>query len=222
MFTEPHRFINVQPFAEEYAPLKDIPITTTATVWTDSNNNSYLLLFHQALFFGEKCLAQSLICPNQLRANGLIVNDVPRQFDPQSNHSIDVPDADLTIPLSLQGIISGFHTEKPTPRDLEDLPRIVMTADAPWHPASDSFANAEEKFKVATATATVCNGDQNSIAASSVPCMLAAFQTYDTAFHAGNPELDADANGDELYNWMIAAVRVSGKKCINLHRWERI
>ncbi|KAL7573487.1 hypothetical protein ACA910_019807 [Epithemia clementina (nom. ined.)] len=83
-----------------------------------------------------------------------------------------------------------------------------MTADAPWHPASDSFANAEEKFKVAAATVTVRNGNQNSIAASSVPRMLAAFQTYDTAFHAGNPELDADANGDELYNQMIAAVRM--------------
>ncbi|KAL7558231.1 hypothetical protein ACA910_016111 [Epithemia clementina (nom. ined.)] len=88
------------------------------------------------------------------------------------------------------------------------MPRIVMTADAPWRPASDSFAHAEEKFKVAAATATVRNGDQNLIATSSVPRMLAAFQTYDTAFHAGNPELDADANGDELYNWMIAAVRM--------------
>ncbi|KAL7562848.1 hypothetical protein ACA910_002465 [Epithemia clementina (nom. ined.)] len=168
MFAEPHRYITEQPFVEEYAPLKDIPITTAATVWTYSNNILYLLLFHQALFFGEERLVQSLICSNQLCANGLIVNDVPQQFDENSSHSIYIPDDDLTIPLSLQGVIRGFYTHKPTPYDLEDLSHIVMTADSPWQPYSSTFATTEENYKAAAAT-VACNGDQNSIAASSVP-----------------------------------------------------
>ena len=45
-FREPDRYITVSPFSEEYKPLERIPVTTTATVWTDAHNNSYLLLFH--------------------------------------------------------------------------------------------------------------------------------------------------------------------------------
>ena len=68
--------ISVHPFAEEYKTLWNIPIATVATVWTDSKTQSYLLVFHKALFFGNH-LQHSLICPNQLHANGITIHDVP-------------------------------------------------------------------------------------------------------------------------------------------------
>ena len=117
MYEKPTRYVDVRPYSEEYKPIKNIPITTVATVWTDvPNAKQYLLLFHEALFFGDR-LQQSLICPNQLRANGLIVHDVPRQFDADSTHSIRVPDSDITIPLELKGIMSCFETRAPSDED---------------------------------------------------------------------------------------------------------
>ena len=203
-FREPDRYITVSPFSEEYKPLERIPVTTTATVWTDAHNNSYLLLFHESLFFGDR-LSQSLICPNQLRSNGLIVHDVPRQFDPYSTHSIRIPDADLTIPLEMSGVISGFATTKPTPEELESLPRIVMTADSVWHPHSSTFAAAEEKANASNASA-VRQVDPNSIAASCVPRLVAAVRSYDETY-GYCMELENDE--DELCNRLVAAVRVS-------------
>ena len=203
-FREPDRYITVSPFSEEYKPLERIPVTTTATVWTDAHNNSYLLLFHESLFFGDR-LSQSLICPNQLRSNGLIVHDVPRQFDPYSTHSIRIPDADLTIPLEMSGVISGFATTKPTPEELESLPRIVMTADSVWHPHSSTFAAAEEKANASNASA-VRQVDPNSIAASCVPRLVAAVRSYDKTY-GYCMELENDK--DELCNRLVAAVRVS-------------
>ena len=39
MFDKPERYVNVYPFAEEYKPLEDIPITTAATVWTSEQGS---------------------------------------------------------------------------------------------------------------------------------------------------------------------------------------
>ena len=58
---------------------------------------------NEALFFGDR-LSGSLLNPNQLHANGLIVNDVPRQFDARSTHSIHAVTKDgekIAIPLTL-------------------------------------------------------------------------------------------------------------------------
>ena len=80
MIAEPHCYISVHLFLEEYKLIKDIPIASTATVWTDDDNQSYLLVFHEALFFGTR-MSSLLLCLNQLHANGLTVQDVPKQFD---------------------------------------------------------------------------------------------------------------------------------------------
>jgi hypothetical protein len=63
------------------------------------------------LYFGER-LAHSLICPNQLQSNGMTISDVPKQFNQNFKHSIDVPDKEFTIPLEMRGVISFFDSHK--------------------------------------------------------------------------------------------------------------
>lgn len=93
------RTVNVSPFSEEYKSFTDIPIATLATAYEDlSTGEVRILILHEALYFGER-LSHTLICPNQLRNHGIIVDDVPRQFNNTSTHSIYVPDHDLRIPL---------------------------------------------------------------------------------------------------------------------------
>jgi hypothetical protein len=44
--------------------MKDIPIATAGTVWTQPGTGEmYLLVIHQCIFFGQG-LKHSLICPN--------------------------------------------------------------------------------------------------------------------------------------------------------------
>jgi hypothetical protein len=141
----------IYPYSGEYNPIKDIPVTTVATVYTDpSTGQQALLIFHETLFFGDR-LQDTLLCPNQLRDNNVIVHDIPRQFDKDSTHSIYVPEHKVYIPLELRGIISCFVTSKPMPSDLDELPHIAMTSSAPWNPVSDSFAEAEAQFCVVKA-----------------------------------------------------------------------
>jgi hypothetical protein len=155
MLEAPNRTVDVYPYSGEYQPLKGIPVATVGTVYTDPvTGQQALLIFHETLFFGER-LQDSLLCPNQLRDNGVIVHDVPRQFDKDSTHSVYVPEHKMRIPLEIRGIISCFATSQPMAVDLDELPHIVMTSSAPWNPTSTSFAEAEEKFRMLKSVNTV-------------------------------------------------------------------
>jgi hypothetical protein len=65
-----------------------------------------------------------------MHAHGVIVNDIPTQFDVTSKHSITT--TDLTIPLDLLGVVSFFNSLLPQPGDFDTLPWITLTALANW------------------------------------------------------------------------------------------
>jgi hypothetical protein len=63
-------------------------VVSAATVLYDPNSKKeYCLVFHKALWFRDT-LTQSLLNPTEKKRNGLIVDDVARQDDPASTHSI--------------------------------------------------------------------------------------------------------------------------------------
>ena len=177
MLNKADHFISVHPFDEEYKPLWNIPIGTVAAVWTHSDNESYVLVFHKVLFFGI-CLQHSLICPNQLHANCLTVHHGPHQFDSNGTHSIYVHDANLHIPLSLSGVLSVFQMLTPASAIFVTLPCIVMTSSPPWNPNLPSFATMEETYKVSSMNSH--QGYVNFIADMNLPCMIAAVNMFNT------------------------------------------
>jgi hypothetical protein len=74
------------------------------------------------------------------------VDDVPVQYSEKSTHSIFIEEANLRIPLQLDGIISGFTTRQPSMAELADISNHVeMTSADDWNPDSKDFAKAEEK-----------------------------------------------------------------------------
>eukprot|EP00536_Pseudo-nitzschia_multiseries_P012928 jgi/Psemu1/210121/e_gw1.523.55.1 len=143
--------VDVAPFSEEYKPIKKIPIGSCATAWTSPTSGQvYIIVFHQALYFGNK-LKNSLICPNQVRdCNFNSVEEIPRQFDARSKHGITIQtpmeDDDpkkVFIKLSMRNVISYFPTRKPTRLELDECQHLIATNDTPWDPHSLKFRMAE-------------------------------------------------------------------------------
>ena len=62
-------------------------------------------------------MSHTLLCPNQLRAYGVAVDDTPTQYNKASTHSLYIPDSELCIPLELDGIIFGFTTRALMPAE---------------------------------------------------------------------------------------------------------
>jgi hypothetical protein len=123
---------------------ENVPIGTVATYWISEDGTPYMLIIHEALYFGDK-VKTTLLTPNQLRHNGLVVDDVPRQFDLHSTHSIFDPISNVRIPLSLNGVCSGFTSYKPTAEEFLTTTKIYLTSDQPWDPYSGALEQAEQE-----------------------------------------------------------------------------
>ena len=136
--------VTVSPYHKECEPMR-VKVASVATLWEDpKGGRPRVLITREALHFGGH-LHQTLLNPNQLHANGLIVADTPRQFDNNSSHSIKMPKRGVATPLSLNGTISVFSTSKPMWEEHNTLPHIELTSDVPWEPSSVEHAEREEK-----------------------------------------------------------------------------
>ena len=107
--------VDVKGFLPEIDKIADIPIVQMATAYDHETEGTLILIFNQPLYFGEK-MKHSIINPNQLQANYLIVADVLKHlsYDDQSKHARTIPDLDLVLPLKLDGVISYLDTRLPS------------------------------------------------------------------------------------------------------------
>jgi hypothetical protein len=142
--------VSVSAFTDSHKPLENTPIITAATAYDDEiTGTTYILILGQVLYLGQH-MKNSLICPNQLRANGLTVDDCPKHLAPQnqpSTHSIYAPMEDLNIPLKLQGVTSFFTTRTPTVHEVETCRWVYLSNEHDWDPHSDSYQEQENNFE---------------------------------------------------------------------------
>jgi hypothetical protein len=99
-----NQVVDVTPYnSEKYEAETNIPIVKAATAYTDPTGTTYILILNQALYLPD--LNHSLLNPNQMRVNGVIVDDCPRPLSdpskPPSTHSIYFPEHDIRISLEL-------------------------------------------------------------------------------------------------------------------------
>ncbi|MGH7954921.1 MAG: hypothetical protein ACREOZ_03080 [Gloeomargaritales cyanobacterium] len=164
---------DVAPFSDQYESMKDIPIVKAGTAYDDPRTGvTYILIMSQALYFGLK-LTHSLLCPNQLRTNGVVVDDVPchPSNDRNSTHSIYFPREDYRIPLDLFGCISYIPTRSPTTFELDNCEWLDLTADDDWDPHSPDFKRQEEDIREHGNSSRL---DRNILSANAHDCVISS------------------------------------------------
>jgi hypothetical protein len=141
------RVADVAGFHPDMEKMKDIPIVTVATAIDLSHvNETVILVFHEALYFGKR-MEESLLNPNQMRAQGIVVDTCPKQFsNGKSMHGIYFPDDDLFLPLRMHGVISYLSTYLPTEHQMETCRWIVMSSEEEWNPYDDKYAKNERGY----------------------------------------------------------------------------
>jgi hypothetical protein len=83
----------VYPYADHYEPITNVPVAKVAIAYDHPiSGETFILIFGQALYIGDR-MTHTLICPNQARTNGVIIDDVPQHLshDNSSTHSIYFP-----------------------------------------------------------------------------------------------------------------------------------
>ena len=139
--------VSVEPFLTQYEPVTDIPIGTCITAYDDEKTGqTYILQFNQALYFGDR-LETSLLNPNQMRDNHVIVDDCPMSLshDNKSTHSIILDE--VNIDLQLNNVFSGFNCRTPTPEEIENCSWLVMTSNREWNPYNNKLSEREARLR---------------------------------------------------------------------------
>jgi hypothetical protein len=63
-----------------------------ATSWVNQETSEWMSLWWtRPYILAIALIIHWLICPNQLRSFGIVVDDTPKQFSPKLTHSIELP-----------------------------------------------------------------------------------------------------------------------------------
>jgi hypothetical protein len=217
--------VTVYPFSENLPAVQEVPIATVLTMWeSPMTGEPWMLVIHEALYFGDR-LKESLLCPNQVRAAGNVVQDTPIQFDRSSTHSITVPNR-LELPLEMNGVISFIRTRKPMATEIEQyqsgmLQFIELTEKVPWEPYSSKFAETEDAARAGRSVIAVrvtnnthtrhacdmCESEESCCACKPrrAPMLTEGCVAVASRFKIQHP---AELCDDELAARLIAAVNV--------------
>ena len=126
-----NRTVDVYSYDTTVAPTCNVPIVTGVTAWDcPSNGATYILVFHESLFYGDK-LDHTLINPNQIRHNGIDYWDNP--YDQRHGLCIEV-DGGPTIDLAMDGTKVTFKSRAPSQHELNTCDHIDMTSSFRWEP----------------------------------------------------------------------------------------
>ena len=124
----------VSPYSSQYEAVRNVPVVTGATVWTNAvDGTAYLLIFHESLWMGDK-LDHTLVNPNQLWAYGVSVQDNPFH----AKH-LSITIDDVSVELYSEGTIICGGTRTPTESELSQLPRLILTSLHDWDPHNVCF-----------------------------------------------------------------------------------
>jgi hypothetical protein len=134
---------DVLGYYDELGTMTSIPVMTVDTAVDDVKSHmTHILIFTFDLYFVPK-IKQYLICLNQCREGGTIINECPHQFIPASKHGLTSPDETLFVPFKMHGQTSCLLSRQPSEKGLDECQRHYLTSEKEWDPISDQFAEAE-------------------------------------------------------------------------------
>ena len=127
---ESSQSVSVAGFHPDMKEIQDVKVVTAAVAYDCPwNMVTYILIFPQSLYFPQ--MNHNLLCPDQMRDFGLIVNDIPLlRIQPRErtiwHHSIVDGGSNLHIPLQYDKPLSFFLCRKPTSNEVTGRSIVYM------------------------------------------------------------------------------------------------
>lgn len=118
--------------------MKNIATVNACFAYDTNDGRTFILELNQALDFSST-MEHSLLCPNQSRCHGVVVDDVPPFLDYRgsSSHAIYFPTEDVTLPLAMHGPISYLPVRYPSDLEIDECIHLQLSSgDNQWDPFS--------------------------------------------------------------------------------------
>ena len=126
----------VKPFHDSYKPQENISVCNALFAYDFHGGKTILLRINQCLDF-SKSMIHSLLCTNQARSHGVIVEDTPRTVDLTSNsrQALILPESGLELPILMNGPVPYLPVRKPTADDIASCEIFDITSPEEWNPS---------------------------------------------------------------------------------------
>ena len=103
----------VRPFNDSYDPMTGINIVDALFKYESTDGDQFVLEINQCLNFTDT-MVHSILCTNQARHIGIIINDVPKACDITSTQDLRSKDGKYILPLEMNGPIPFLPISKPS------------------------------------------------------------------------------------------------------------
>ena len=130
------RSCTVHPFNDSYSPMTNVNTVNAYFAYDTEEGETFILHVNQALDFTDT-MEHGLLCVNQSRIHGVVVDDVPQFLDyyKRSTHSVYFPTEDIRLPLQMDGPTSFLPVRYPTDEEMEFCPHLHLSCgESPWDP----------------------------------------------------------------------------------------
>ena len=132
------RSCDVYPFNEShYDPMKKVQLINGAFTSETIDGESIVVELNHALDF-TKSMEHTLLCTNQARDNGVLIEDTPPQYSPSSVFGLQFPEEDIFLPLQEHGPTAYIPMRYPTDEELATCRHVELTNYDDWVPYRDT------------------------------------------------------------------------------------
>ena len=127
----------VQPFNDSMKAMKNIQTVNVAYAYDTEEGEVYILRVNHTLDF-TSTMENSILCTNQARSNGIIIDDVPKLFDMKgdSTQAATFPENNTSIPIEFHGPVPFLPIRYPTAEELSTCKHLELTSDEMWDPTN--------------------------------------------------------------------------------------
>ena len=127
--------VDAIPFDKSIGKLSNLPIVHAIYAHDNPDTMSTSLLrFNHVIYI--KDMDNALLCPNQARENGIVVDDVPRRLDHTGTSTFSIITPSSSLPLLQNGPTAYLQLRRPTEGELNELydQIIDVTDENGWDP----------------------------------------------------------------------------------------
>ena len=129
--------VDAIPFDASMGKMSDLPIVNAIYAYDDKDSmQTTLLRFNHSIYIMN--MSNALLCPNQARQNGIVVNDVPPHLDHTNQSTFSIIAGDDEMQLEQFGPTAFVQLRRPTDEELDSLTPVDITGEDGWNPYGDS------------------------------------------------------------------------------------
>ena len=118
----------VHPFNDSMTPLKNVKTVNIAYTTDRPDGRTYILRVNHSLDFTAS-MGHSILCSNQARSNGIIVDDVSKLLDIKgtSSQSVVFSDQIINIGINVYGPVPYFPIRHPSEDEMIECQHLDIT-----------------------------------------------------------------------------------------------